>query len=115
MRIVEHLADTDRGLENQERLIRVIENYMKKDSNIASLTTNQTVRFLKVFAEAGDVNMLKYSIVDKLISNIEKNIQEIEDSDVIYVLQAYKYLDLTIPKSGKLFVKLTETVTELAK
>ena len=77
---------------------------------MSALKTNQMIRFLKVFAEAKEINLHGYSIISNLISEVERNIQEIEDTDVIHLVRAYQFIDPSQPKSGKLFNKLNDTV-----
>lgn len=62
---------------------------------------------------AGDANLQNYEIVNKIISSLNKSLDDIVEQDVLTILQAFPYIPASNKQANKLFGSLNNTVAEV--
>jgi hypothetical protein len=60
------------------------------------------------------VNYVKYGILDKLMLNLEKNFEQLEEREVLLLINAYQHMSPSVVANSRMFYKLTDTVSKLA-
>ena|SRR3569833_75813 len=102
------------GIDQYDRLTKKIEGIFKKGDLIKQVDTHTLTKLLHIFAQMSDKNFRKFTILDKLMLQVEQNFDKLEEKDVLTILRAYEFLEYQVVGSGRVFSKLTSTVAELA-
>ncbi len=108
------LSRVDNALESYEKLLKNMEIQLRKQEVFDLIPIKKQAELVFIFAEAYRANFFKYNIMDKLILNLEKNFESLEEKEVIQLINAYKSMNPSVVANSRMFFKITDTVSKLA-
>ena len=91
-----------------------IERVLRKEDYLSILTPNQSARLLKIFAQASHILVQDMPILESLVRQLQKNLDNLRENDVITILKAYQYLNRDVRFSNRLLQDLNSTVVATA-
>jgi len=112
LRLLDQIRISD-SAKRHIQLLHQIDKVLQR--NLDSINVNEKARVLIVMSQADQASGQGIRIVNMIIRDLQKRLEEFDENSVIYVLEAYKHLLDPSPQANYLFNKLNDTVTTLAQ